>query len=933
MKKKFLLVIAILITLTACGSSGGGGGGGGNSGGGTPVTPVAPNNEDDDNKPEPGPVVIPDAPYVPFDKNDPHKVKTVQSSGFDGTGVKVGIIDTGFDTTNIEFTDGFGNPRISIDSSFPGNANIHGSLVAEVIGGKTIGMAPNVTMKAIPAGVTCDDGQDSCVNSSVGMYQSLYNDGVRIFNQSFGADKATGVAKKTDFPLSDPVIGFFYSRATTDSLFIWATGNGSSTQPGAEAGLPYLYPALEKGWIAVTAIDSQTGLIADYANKCGLAQNWCIAAVGDYTFNVQSVTGMGTSFAAPSVTGAAALVQQKYPWMNADLIRQTLLSTATDKGKLGVDDVYGWGLLNVEKAIKGPALFDKKLALGNYVNIAFDTVTAYFSNDISGDAGVIKDGTGNLILSGNNTYTGSNIVRGGTLSVNGKIVSQVQIQRNATLASNGGYIDNNVVNEGGTFRNEGNGTTIAGNYSATPDSITESTAGSTITVKGKALLSDSVLRVAAPKDNNNNPVYISKNIQGKILVAEQGIENSFRTVESPVLLKTELQYNQDNIELEMNRKNVADYSAETYNSDATRDNSASNLEQVFKALDNNAGNEAFRTQAAYLQQTASSKALAATLDSLSGQIYASAQALTFQQSQTINKDLSNRLAWLGSISNPIDSTGIWFNGIGSVGRLYKSGYAEADTYLYGGQIGVDKAFNSKFILGASLSFSDSKADFDRYAGESKSQNLGLSLYGRYGLEDDTFYVLGRIGGAYVSSDVERDVIIGNYTENLSVDHDDYVFSGYGEVGYKIKTSGNVSFTPYAGLLYDSVNRGSFSEDNSLFGLKADSKTYSQASGLIGLRAEAGFNWAAGKSTILGYFSWQTAFNDEDLSYDASYVGLPSDKFQIKGIGLADNTAWTGVGILTEVGPVWSWYANYDMQIERSKIMNNVFSVGARINLN
>ncbi|MCP1223900.1 autotransporter serine protease [Sebaldella sp. S0638] len=927
MKKKFLLVAVLLIALTACGSSGGGGGGGGN---GTPATPIP--TSPDTSTPN---VTVPDAPYVPFNKTDPHKASSAKSSGITGTGVTIGIIDTGFETANAEFKDSLGNPRISTDPAFTGNTNIHGSLVAEVAGGKTIGMAPNVTIKAISAGATCTDGGDTCVDTNLSMYQSLYNDGVRIFNQSFGADKATGAAKKSEFPLTDPVIDFFYKRATTDSLFVWATGNGSSLQPGAEAGLPFLYPALEKGWIAVTAVDSQTGLIADYANQCGLAQNWCIAAVGDYSFYAKNVNGKGTSFATPAVTGAAALVQQKYPWMNGDLLRQTLLSTATDMGKLGVDSTYGWGLLNVEKAVKGPALFDKKLALGNYVNISFDTVTSYFQNDISGDAGVIKSGTGKLVLSGNNTYTGDNIVNGGTLTVNGKVISQVQIQSNGTFSSNGGYVDNNVINNGGTFVNESNGTIIAGNYTASSDSITESTADSTINVKGKAVLSGSVLKVAAPKDENDRPVYISStnSIQGNILVADQGIESSFGSVETPVLLSTELKYSENNVGLEMTRKDVSVYSAEAYNSDATRDNTASNLEQVFKILDNGTGNEAFRTQAAYLQQTASSKVLAASLDSLSGQIYASAQALTFQQSQTINKDLSNRLTWLGSMTNPADSTGIWFNGIGSVGRLYQSGYAEADTYLYGGQIGVDKAFNSKFILGASLSFSDSKADFDRYAGESKSQNLGLSLYGRYGLENDTFYVLGRIGGAYVSSDVERDVIVGSYKDNLSVNHDDYVLSGYGEVGYKLKTSSAVSITPYAGLLFDSVNRGSFSEDNSLFGLKADSKTYSQTSGLLGLRAEGSFNWAAGKSTVLGYFSWQTAFNDEDLSYDASYIGLPNEKFKIKGIGLADNTAWTGVGILTEVTPVWSWYANYDMQIERSKVMNNVFSVGARINLN
>ena len=175
MKKKFLLVTALLIALTACGSSGGGGGGGG----GTPATP------------------IPDAPYVPFNKSDPHKASTVKSSGINGTGVTIGIIDTGFDTANAEFKDSLNNPRISTDPSFPGNTNAHGSLVAEIAGGKTIGMAPNVKIKAISAGVTCDDGTDTCVDTTLPMYQSLYNDGVRIFNQSFGADKATGTAKKS----------------------------------------------------------------------------------------------------------------------------------------------------------------------------------------------------------------------------------------------------------------------------------------------------------------------------------------------------------------------------------------------------------------------------------------------------------------------------------------------------------------------------------------------------------------------------------------------------------------------------------------------------------------------------------------------------------------------------------------------------------------
>ena len=77
--------------------------------------------------------------------------------------------------------------------------------------------------------------------------------------------------------------------------------------------------------------------------------------------------------------------------MTGDLLRQTILSTATDIGDEGVDDVYGWGLLNIDKALKGPALFDKRLAFGDNVYITLDgsNKVYQFDNDISGDAGLV----------------------------------------------------------------------------------------------------------------------------------------------------------------------------------------------------------------------------------------------------------------------------------------------------------------------------------------------------------------------------------------------------------------------------------------------------------------------------------------------------------------------------------------------------------------
>lgn len=60
----------------------------------------------------------------------------------------------------------------------------------------------------------------------------------------------------------------------------------------------------------------------------------------------------GTSFAAPLVTGAAALVQGRWNWLEAGDVASVLLWSAEDLGAPGVDPVYGWGKLDVEASMR-----------------------------------------------------------------------------------------------------------------------------------------------------------------------------------------------------------------------------------------------------------------------------------------------------------------------------------------------------------------------------------------------------------------------------------------------------------------------------------------------------------------------------------------------------------------------------------------------------
>ena len=60
----------------------------------------------------------------------------------------------------------------------------------------------------------------------------------------------------------------------------------------------------------------------------------------------------GTSMAAPFVAGTVALLREYNPNATVDEIKQALVASATDLGPLGEDNDYGYGLINVRRALE-----------------------------------------------------------------------------------------------------------------------------------------------------------------------------------------------------------------------------------------------------------------------------------------------------------------------------------------------------------------------------------------------------------------------------------------------------------------------------------------------------------------------------------------------------------------------------------------------------
>ena len=256
-----------------------------------------------------------------------------------GAGVNVGVIDTGISSVHPDLIANIkgGVSEVGYTSSW-NDDNGHGSHVAGIIGAVdnsigAIGASPAANLYAIKvldrrgSGYLSDviDGVDWAIGS-----------GMNVINLSLGCDCPSE-------SLHDAV-----ARARDAGIVVVAAAGNS--------GGSVLYPAAYPEAIAVAAVDSSG--IAPYWSSRGPEVD--LAAPGKSIYSTYKRTGYatlsGTSMAAPHVAGATALmlgapVDPAYDadasgtW-NPDEVQNKLQATATDLGIGGIDDIYGYGLVN-----------------------------------------------------------------------------------------------------------------------------------------------------------------------------------------------------------------------------------------------------------------------------------------------------------------------------------------------------------------------------------------------------------------------------------------------------------------------------------------------------------------------------------------------------------------------------------------------------------
>lgn len=155
------------------------------------------------------------------------------------------------------------------------------------------------------------------------------------------------LAQITDAGFIDEIV----TAAKNDAIFVWAAGNNGATQSGALSAMPRVVPELNGHFINVVAYDTDNDEIASYSNACGTTMDYCITAPGTDIAAGNRVMS-GTSFAAPIVSAAVAVLRDAFPYMSASEITGVLFRTARDIGAPGVDVIYGHGMLDLERATR-----------------------------------------------------------------------------------------------------------------------------------------------------------------------------------------------------------------------------------------------------------------------------------------------------------------------------------------------------------------------------------------------------------------------------------------------------------------------------------------------------------------------------------------------------------------------------------------------------
>jgi uncharacterized protein with beta-barrel porin domain len=284
-----------------------------------------------------------------------------------------------------------------------------------------------------------------------------------------------------------------------------------------------------------------------------------------------------------------------------------------------------------------------------------------------------------------------------------------------------------------------------------------------------------------------------------------------------------------------------------------------------------------------IQQSSTQQVAQASLESLSGQLYAASTAVTLAGIEAGNDALINHLDQQGP-------TGAWTQSLGSQGGLSRAGFGNVGFNLDGALVGNDIKLGNNGFAGLAVSQMRSTGQLSGSVDRQTNRATEGMLYA--GSRGANWYGVGRFGFGSFHGDTQRLLRLGDQGAFAGTDNTGHYNVAYGEFGYRTNV-GAFTLTPYANAQFASIRRAGFQESGGDgFGLAANGQTTSRWQAGFGLRAGSSWLTSYGKLRIDAKLGWQNAFATKGEVFSARYNGI-AQWAPIEGIGLSRRAGTAG----------------------------------------
>src|SRR6185503_19311847 len=334
------------------------------------------------------------------------------TTGLDGSGIGIAILDSGIDTNHTAFLDRSNNQRVIVNRDFTGEGRVddpygHGTHVASIAGGngrisnaQYTGIAPNVNLINLRVLGATGLGNISAVLNALEWVianRSTYN--IRVVNMSLGAPAidsyrndpiCRAVRRLVDLGVvvvaaagnngvnvsGQKVYGQIHSPGNEPSALTVGAANTFGTDGRADDAMTTYSSRgpTRSGWVDGFGIKHYDHLIkpdivapgnkliyAEAANNYLVTQNPSLDAGVSPVDGRRMMYMNGSSMATPVAAGAAALLLQANPSLTPNMIKALLMYTAQPLAGYNMLE-QGAGEINIEGAVRAARLVRTDLA-------------------------------------------------------------------------------------------------------------------------------------------------------------------------------------------------------------------------------------------------------------------------------------------------------------------------------------------------------------------------------------------------------------------------------------------------------------------------------------------------------------------------------------------------------------------------------------------